>query len=84
MSKNKKTAEISTSTSDRPKLARPSKPMSSYTSADELKLIIQRAHALGDTEYATLAEERLLEIKPAPVAAATKKAARSAKAELTA
>ena len=48
----------------RPKLVRPSKSMSSYTSIDELRLIIERAKKLGDTEYADLASERLLELAP--------------------
>jgi hypothetical protein len=84
MSKNKKTAEITALPSTKPKLARPSKPMSSYTSSDELKLIIERAHKAGDTEYAALAQERLSELQPISNAQINKKAARPAKAKRTA
>jgi len=84
MSKNKKTVEITALSSMKPKLARPSKPMSSYTSTDELKLIIERAHKAGDTEYAAFAQERLLELQPLSNAQSTKKAARPAKAKRTA
>jgi hypothetical protein len=84
MPKNKKAAELNIIPSPKPKLARPSKPMSSYVKADELKLIIERANKLGDLEYAALAQERLLELQPALTATAPKKAARPAKAALTA
>ena len=84
MSKNKKPAEITALTTTKPKLARPSKPMSSYTSPDELKLIVERAHKVGDTEYAALAQERLLELQSISDALAPKKAVRPAKAKRTA
>ena len=84
MSKNKKTTEMNVLPSTKPKLARPSKPMASYTSTEELKLIIERANKLGDSEYAALAQERLLELQPVSSGSATKKAARPAKARVTA
>ena len=84
MSKNKKKTDVKELPSAKPKLARPSKPMSSYTSADELKLIIERAHKLGDPEYAALAHERLLELQPTSTTTATKKSARPTKVRLTA
>lgn len=84
MPKNKKAAELNINSSPKPKLARPSKPMSSYVKADELKLIIERANKLGDLEYAALAHERLLELQPVSTTALPKKAARPAKARLTA
>jgi len=84
MAKNKKSAELNVIPSTKPKLARPSKPMSSYMKADELKLIIERANKLGDLEYAALAHERLLELQPVSTTTLPKKAARPAKARLTA
>ena len=84
MAKNKKSAELNVIPSTKPKLARPSKPMSSYMKADELKLIIERANKLGDLEYAALAHERLLELQPVSTTTLPKKADRPAKARLTA
>jgi hypothetical protein len=67
----------------RPKIARPIKPMSSYTNADDLRLIIERADKWGDADYAALARARLVELQSGGEPA-HKKAARPAKAQRTA
>lgn len=68
----------------RPKMVRPIKPISSYTSTDDLKLIIERARKWGDFDYATLAETRLAELQTGTADEVDKKAARPAKARRTA
>jgi hypothetical protein len=68
----------------RPKMIRPIKPMASYTSADDLNLIIERAKKWGDLDYAALAEARLAELQTDGQTGSNKKAARPAKARHTA
>lgn len=79
MPKERNAAGLPSANYVRPKLARPSKPMSSYANIDELKLIIERAKKLGDTEYADLACERLLQLAPADGEPMKKTAVRKAK-----
>jgi hypothetical protein len=79
MSSKKKARETLAPSEVKPKPVRPLKPISSYTSIEDLQLIMERAQKLGDTEYADMASQRLRELMLASDESAEKTVRRQAK-----